>query len=146
MREDTQFYKELTDVNNIFNFNGKPMSRAHFNLILSKRDLGLWKAGMKPTRGWKVTNVKKYFGFTGHDRTKLYEQCCKLLEEVRELKELKKADMKTKKIKDLAVIVMDGLDYFQGSRFDELKSDDVFYIKAFIEMIGVLSEELKRKL
>ena len=35
-------------------------------MIVSKRDLSLWtKLGMKPHRGWKVSDCKRYFGLTG---------------------------------------------------------------------------------
>jgi len=54
------------DQNSVLNVNGKPMGRAIWNLIITKRDLTLWcKIGMKPTRTWKVTPVKKYFGIKG---------------------------------------------------------------------------------
>ena len=46
--------------------NGHPMGRAIWNLLLSRRDLRMWvRDGMKPTRSWKVTDVKRYFGITG---------------------------------------------------------------------------------
>ncbi len=50
----------------VMNVNGKSMGLAIWNLIVTKRDLTLWcKAGIKPTRMWKVTPVKKYFGIKG---------------------------------------------------------------------------------
>ena len=50
----------------LLNVNGKSMGLAIWNLIVTKRDLTLWcKCGMKPTRMWKVTPVKKYFGIKG---------------------------------------------------------------------------------
>ncbi len=69
----TPFLKDLGSGRTI-KFNGKDMPMAIYNLIVSKRDLGLWKMGMKPHRGWKVTDVKKYFGFTGHDKAGLVKQ------------------------------------------------------------------------
>lgn len=46
--------------------NGKPMLTAIWNLLVSKRDVSLYtKCGMIPTRGWKVSTVKKYFGIKG---------------------------------------------------------------------------------
>lgn len=54
--------------------NGNPMSRAIWNLIISKRDLSMWaKHRMKPHRFWKVSNVKIYFGIKG-SADKLLEQ------------------------------------------------------------------------
>ena len=61
--------------------NGKNINIALYNAIISKRDLGLWKVGMKPHRHWKVTDVKKFFGFTGNDKEKLYLNICDLIEE-----------------------------------------------------------------
>jgi len=49
-------------------------------------------------------------------------------------------------LKSQSIIVMDGVEYFQSGRLEELKTDDVYYIKAFIKMIGMLSEELKKSL
>lgn len=46
--------------------NPRGVNRAEYNLICSKRDVGLWtKIGMKPTAGWKVSYVKKYFNIKG---------------------------------------------------------------------------------
>ena len=73
----TQFEKDLKQDLYV---NGKESSRGMWNLIVSKRDLGLWKIGMKPNRHWKVTDVKKYFGLKGN-KEKLYEDICKMVEE-----------------------------------------------------------------
>ena len=48
--------------------------------------------------------------------------------------------VKLKAIEKESIIVMDGIDYFLEGRLDELKTDDVFYIKSFIRMIGLLGE------
>jgi len=40
--------------------------------------------------------------------------------------------------------VDDGFNYF-NDRLEELKTDDVYYIKAFMEYIEVLESKLKRK-
>ena len=37
----TPFYKELTDEDAYFQFNGNAMQRAMYNLYVSKRDIGL---------------------------------------------------------------------------------------------------------
>ena len=65
--ENTQFYKDLQ------NEKKTPTNRGWYNLIVSIRDLGLWKIGMKPHRNWRVTDVKKYFGLKGRDKEKLYK-------------------------------------------------------------------------
>ena len=56
----------MSEGGQIMTVNGASMGMATWNLLLSKRDLSIWtKMKMKPTRGWKVTNVKRYFGITG---------------------------------------------------------------------------------
>jgi hypothetical protein len=77
----TQFEKDLKKDLYV---NGKESSRGMWNLIVSKRDLGLWKMGMKPNRHWKVTDVKKYFGLKGN-KEKLYDDICKMVEEYTKL-------------------------------------------------------------
>jgi hypothetical protein len=41
--------------------------------------------------------------------------------------------------------VDDGFIYFNDFRLEELKTDDVYYIKAFMKYIEVLESKLKRK-
>lgn len=46
--------------------NPSKMNKAEYNLICSKRDISLWtKIGMKPHRGWKVSDAKQYFEIKG---------------------------------------------------------------------------------
>jgi len=52
-------------------YNGSAMNLAYYNIIVSIRDLKLWEVGMKPDRHWYVTDVKKYFGLVGRDKTKI---------------------------------------------------------------------------
>ena len=81
----TQFEQDLETSLSV---NGSASSRGMWNLIVSKRDLGLWaKCGMKPHRGWKVTDVKKYFGLKGN-KHKIYEDICKMVEEHKKLPDL----------------------------------------------------------
>ena len=47
------------------NINGVDANRGYYNLVISIRDLKLWKAGMRPHRHWRITDVKKYFGISG---------------------------------------------------------------------------------
>lgn len=51
--------------------------------------------------------------------------------------------MKNKELEQLTDTVMEGLDYFQSGRLEELKTDDVYYINAFIKMISFLLKERK---
>jgi hypothetical protein len=62
---DSQFFIDMTDESRQINFNGSPMPRGYYNLIVSIRDLGLYSKGIKPHRHWKITDVKKYFGIKG---------------------------------------------------------------------------------
>jgi hypothetical protein len=55
-----------TDLEKIIKVNDGLMTRATYNLIISIRDVKLWKAGMKPHRFWKITDVKNYFGLKGN--------------------------------------------------------------------------------
>ncbi len=73
----TQFKKDLEKEMSI---NGSASSKGMYNLIVSKRDLGLWKSGMKPHRHWKVSDVKRYFGLKGN-KEKIYDDICKMVEE-----------------------------------------------------------------
>jgi hypothetical protein len=68
--ETSQFVQDLKkfqEGQDGLTFNGKPMPSAYWNLICSIRDVSWYLKGMKPTRSWKITPVKKYFGFRGHD-------------------------------------------------------------------------------
>ena len=56
----------LTDFDTQLNLNGAQSNRAVWNLICSRRDVRLWQVGMKPHRGWKITDVKNYFGIKGN--------------------------------------------------------------------------------
>ena len=73
----TQFEKDLEKDLSV---NGNASSKGMWNLIVSKRDLGLWKSGMKPNRHWKVSDVKRYFGLKGN-KEKIYDDICKMVEE-----------------------------------------------------------------
>jgi len=73
----TQFEQDLKQDMSI---NGGASSKGMYNLVVSKRDLGLWKIGMKPNRHWKVSDVKKYFGLKG-SKEKIYDDICKMVEE-----------------------------------------------------------------
>jgi hypothetical protein len=63
--QNCRFIQELSDEKAVFNLNGVSTSRAYYNLIVSIRDVRLYSIGLKPHRGWKITDVKKYFGVKG---------------------------------------------------------------------------------
>ena len=55
-------------------------TRAWYNLVVSIRDVKLWKAGMRPHRHWRITDVKNYFGVKGNTQ-KVLDQLVTLKEE-----------------------------------------------------------------
>jgi hypothetical protein len=88
---DTPFVQELTSAREM-TVNGRGMSPAIWNLLVSHRDLKLWcNLKMKPHRGWKVTDCKRYFGLSGSGST-LLAQFEALKAEVDRLMALKDED------------------------------------------------------
>jgi hypothetical protein len=89
-KSNTQFYQDLIDAKKVMQINGKPMSRGEWNLIVSNRDLTGWvKRGMKPHKGWKVTDVKRYFGIQGSGQ-KLLDRFLELKSHVDTIRKEKK--------------------------------------------------------
>lgn len=41
------------------------VQHAMYNLILTRRDVNLYLKDIKPHRGWKISDVKTYFGIKG---------------------------------------------------------------------------------
>ena len=69
-RMDTPFGEDLRA--EPMSVNGKPMSKAVWNILITKRDLSLWCLHkMKPHRHWKVSDVKWYFGLKGNGQALL---------------------------------------------------------------------------
>jgi len=56
INEDCRFLKDLED----------NQQMAIYNLITSKGAVKLWTKGIKPSRHWKISNVKNYFGMNGN--------------------------------------------------------------------------------
>jgi len=77
----SQFFTDITNEKNVISVNGNPMNRGYYNLILSKRDFGLFAIGLKISRGWKFNVTKKYFGITGNAE-KAAENISRLLDEI----------------------------------------------------------------
>ena len=82
--QESQFLLDCIDETKQINVNGVPTARGYYNLIISKRDFGLFALGMKPNRHWKFNDTKKYFGLKGNAK-KVSEQINQLLEEIQEL-------------------------------------------------------------
>ena len=51
------------------NINGNRSTRGMWNLILLKGEVRLYSKGIKPSRHWKITQVKDYLGMTGNAET-----------------------------------------------------------------------------
>ena len=87
--QKSQFILEMTSQEHgaVINVNGSEMMRAHYNLIVSIRDCGLYAKGIKPNRFWKITEVKKYFALKGNAE-KIYNQLVRLRDELTALAEM----------------------------------------------------------
>jgi hypothetical protein len=70
---NSQFFTDMTSADRVINVNGGDMPIGYYNLLLTIRDLGLYKVGLKPNRHWKITDVKKYFGIKGSAESMLQE-------------------------------------------------------------------------
>ena len=67
------------------NVNGKPIFMAEYNMIISKRDFGLFAIGLKPHSRWKFNDTKKYFGLKGNAKS-VSEQIKEMVEIFEEFK------------------------------------------------------------
>jgi len=65
----SKFISDLTnDSLKTINVNGFPMLMGMYNLIIIKSQVRMYiVSGMKPTRNWQITAIKKYFGFSGNN-------------------------------------------------------------------------------
>jgi len=61
INEDCKFFQDLK----------KNQQIAIYNLITSKGAVKLWTKGIKPSRHWRLTDVKNYFGMKGNSETLL---------------------------------------------------------------------------
>ena len=61
INEDCKFFQDLK----------KNQQIAIYNLITSKGAVKLWTKGIKPSRHWRITDVKNYFGMKGNSETLL---------------------------------------------------------------------------
>ena len=80
--QTAQFYVDLASGKTI-QVNGKEIFMAEYNMIISKRDFGLFAIGLKPNRHWKFNDTKKYFGLKGNAAS-VSEQISKMLETFKE--------------------------------------------------------------
>jgi len=61
-RNMTQYEKDLSRPLTI---NDTVSSKGYYNLVISIRDLKLYKVGLRPHRHWRLKHVKEYFGVKG---------------------------------------------------------------------------------
>jgi len=61
--EGTKFAQDMTTSMSV---NGNPMPHGYWNLVCSIRDCKMYALGIKPTRHWKISDVKWYFGIKGN--------------------------------------------------------------------------------
>lgn len=78
------FYENLAKGETLI-MNNTPIFKEEYNLIVSKRDFGLYSIGMKPHRHWSFNETKKYYGLTGN-KTKVAEDIKQLWEDYKEFK------------------------------------------------------------
>ena len=76
IQDNTQFFK---DMKKSMRVNKGIISKAQYNLILTRRDLRLHLKGIKPHKGFTLRNVKKYFGIKG-DAKKLLDTIILLIQ------------------------------------------------------------------
>jgi len=88
MNEDCQFLKDLHTAKN---FGG--MSKGLYNLAICKGQVQLFSKGIKPTRRWRLKDVKRYFGLVG-GTNKILSQ----LEQLHEIVSIKKNIPTTKEV------------------------------------------------
>ena len=60
------FWQELNDEEApTIQIQGNALPVCLYNLMVTKRDVNLYLRGLKPHRGWKIGDVKAYFGLKG---------------------------------------------------------------------------------
>ena len=78
------FYKNLAKGETMI-INGVPTFREEWNLMVSRRDFGLFAMGLKPHRYWSFNETKKYFGLKGK-KSIVAEDIKQLCEDYQEFK------------------------------------------------------------
>ena len=65
---ESQFVK---DMSNMLDVNGNEMPKGMYNLICSKREVGLFCKGIIPHRNWRLKDAKEYYRVKGNKHTVL---------------------------------------------------------------------------
>ena len=66
INKNSQFCLEVESGNTVM-VNGNEVLVCYWNLNILRGQLKMYSVGLKPNRHWKVTDVKKYFGFKGNN-------------------------------------------------------------------------------
>lgn len=76
----TPFEKDVEKNDRSINVNGVDIPYWKYAMIIHRRDIKLYAAGLLPTRGWKISDFKKYYGLKGTDKKALLEQFLTIFE------------------------------------------------------------------
>ena len=64
---DAPFWHDVHDEEcKTINVNGRDMLIPIYNLVICTAQMRMYQHGVKPTRSWKVSTVKNYFGLKGN--------------------------------------------------------------------------------
>jgi len=66
INKNSQFWMEAKNGKTIL-VNNNEVPACYWNLIVLRGQLKMYSVGLKPNRHWKITDVKKYFGFKGNN-------------------------------------------------------------------------------
>ena len=66
INKNSQFWMEVKSGKTIL-VNNNEVPVCYWNLIVLRGQLKMYSVGLKPNRHWKITDVKKYFGFKGNN-------------------------------------------------------------------------------
>lgn len=72
---NSQFAKDFSKQ---INYDGRQMPVAFYNLVVCKQQVSLFCKGLIPYRGWRLKDVKAYFGIKGN-KDRVLEQLTDLL-------------------------------------------------------------------
>jgi len=67
INQDCKFIEDMANPNNLISVNDENMNKAYYNLLTSIYSVKLYNKGLKINRHFKITDVKKYFGFQERD-------------------------------------------------------------------------------
>ena len=75
----TPFVKALLQ-NKSTHINDGVINSAVYGLIIHKNQVKMYNSGIKPSRNWKITQVKKFYGYKGRDNKSFVSYLNRILE------------------------------------------------------------------